>query len=145
MPSISCCEMLFYVIFYWLTDWCLQTHITWQWLRLWASVRCLFSPRSTFSHTTVHTIHSSWLLCVLFIFAHHEKCRFCGRHMMAFICTGNSLPLYCISIIIIIMVFPKSFKNKYAKKLGILTRVGTIVDRKKVLKQAGVVHDIKSQ
>jgi len=29
--------------------------------------------------------------------------------------------------------------------LGILTRVGTIVDRKKVLKQAGVVHNIKSQ
>jgi len=25
------------------------------------------------------------------------------------------------------------------------TRVGTIVDRNKVLKQAGVVHDIKSQ
>jgi len=26
-----------------------------------------------------------------------------------------------------------------------LTREGTIVDRRKVLKQAGVVHDIKSQ
>jgi len=33
----------------------------------------------------------------------------------------------------------------YAKKLEFSTRVGTIVDRKKVLKQAGVVHNIKSQ
>jgi len=32
--------------------------------------------------------------------------------------------------------------NKYTKKLA---RVGTIVDRKKVVKQAGVVHNIKSQ
>jgi len=35
--------------------------------------------------------------------------------------------------------------NKYTKKLGFSSRVGTIVDRKKVLKQAGVVHNIKSQ
>jgi len=38
-----------------------------------------------------------------------------------------------------------SIYNKYTKKLGISTRVGTIVDRKKVLKQAGVVRNIKSQ
>jgi len=30
-------------------------------------------------------------------------------------------------------------------KLGFSTRVGTIVDQKKVLKQAGVVQNIKSQ
>jgi len=34
---------------------------------------------------------------------------------------------------------------KYTKKLGFSTRVGTIVDWKKLLKQAGVVHNIKSQ
>jgi len=53
-------------------------------------------------------------------------------------------PLYCISIIIIIIAFPKKkLTNKYTKKIS--TRVGTIVDRKKVLKQAVVLHDIKSQ
>jgi len=42
-----------------------------------------------------------------------------------------------------IIVFQKK-SNKYTKKLGISTRVGTIVDRKKVLKQAGVVQNINS-
>jgi len=42
---------------------------------------------------------------------------------------------------------PDPYLNKYTKKkLEFSTRVGTIVDsREKVLKQAGVVHDIKSQ
>jgi len=31
---------IFYRIFYWLTDWCLQTHVTWQWLRLRAWFFC---------------------------------------------------------------------------------------------------------
>jgi len=31
------------------------------------------------------------LLCVPFIFVHHDKCRFCGRHVMASICYGNRL------------------------------------------------------
>jgi len=38
----------------------------------------------------------------------------------------------------------KKLTNNYTKKLGISTRVGTIVDRKKLVKQAGVVHNIKS-
>jgi len=42
------------------------------------------------------------------------------------------------SYVIIIIVFPKKVTTKYTKKS---TRVGTIV---KVLKQAGVVHEIKS-
>jgi len=29
------------------------------------------------------------LLCVPFIFAHHKRCRFCGRHTMASISNGN--------------------------------------------------------
>jgi len=40
-------------------------------------------------------------------------------------------------------MFPKKLANKCTKNLA--TRVGTIVDRKKVLKQAGVVYDIISQ
>jgi len=34
---------------------------------------------------------------------------------------------------------------KWTSTLKKSTRVGTIVDQEKVLKQAGVVHDIKSQ
>jgi len=33
--------------------------------------------------------HTSALLCVPFIFAHREKCQFCGRHGMASIHNGN--------------------------------------------------------
>jgi len=36
-------------------------------------------------------------------------------------------------------------KYKYIKNFKNSTRVGIIVDQEKVLKQAGVVHDIKSQ
>jgi len=32
---------------------------------------------------------TSVLLCVPFIFAHHEKCRFCGTHVMASIRNRN--------------------------------------------------------
>jgi len=32
---------------------------------------------------------TSVLLCVLFIFSHHKKCRFCGRHVMASIRNEN--------------------------------------------------------
>jgi len=39
----------------------------------------------------------------------------------------------------------KKLTNKYTEKLEFSTRVGTKVDQKKVLKQAGVVHSIKSQ
>jgi len=47
------------------------------------TVRLHFGPRGAFWHT-VCTIHSSWtystsaLLCVPFIFADSEKCRFSG-------------------------------------------------------------------
>ena len=34
------------------------------------------------------------------------------------------------------------YSYKYTEKFGISTRVGTIVHRQKVLKQAGIVHDI---
>jgi len=50
--------------------------------------RCLF-------HTTVHTMHSSWTYQCLPLCPIHlcspKKCRFCGRHMMAFIHSGNCL------------------------------------------------------
>jgi len=59
--------------------------------------------------------------------------------MCGFTSNNKAMPLYCISIIIIII------KNKYTEKLEILTRVGIIVDQKKVLKQVGVVHDSKLQ
>jgi len=51
-----------------------------------------FVPRCAFWHTTVHTTHSLWTYqgppCVPidgvpFIFTHHERCRFCGRHVIA--------------------------------------------------------------
>jgi len=42
-------------------------------------------------------------------------------------------------------VSKKKLANKYTRNFHLVLRVGTIVDRKKVLKQAGVVHDIKSQ
>jgi len=42
-------------------------------------------------------------------------------------------------------MFSKKLTNKYTKKLGIFYRVGTHSRLKKVLKQAEVVHDIKSQ
>jgi len=45
-------------------------------------------------------------------------------------------------------MFAKKLTNKYTKKLEISTSAGIIiatVDWKKELKQAGVVHDIKSQ
>jgi len=41
-------------------------------------------------------------------------------------------------------VISKEDFTNYIKKLGISTRPGTIMDQKKVLKQAGVVHNIKS-
>jgi len=48
----------------WLTTWCLQTRVTWQWLRLlvcfFFTVQCRFSPRGAFCHVAVHTMHSSW-------------------------------------------------------------------------------------
>jgi len=50
-----------------------------------------------------------------------------------------------IAIIIIIIMFSKTSTSKYTKKLGIFNLIGTIVDQKIVLKQAGVVHNIKSQ
>jgi len=55
-------------------------------------------------------------------------------------------PSITIIIIIIIILFSKKLTNKYTRNLRIFNyRVGTIVDRKKVLKQAGVMHNIKSQ
>jgi len=56
---------------------------------------------------------------------------------------------YVFLIIIIIIIIQKKLTNKYTKNLGIFkfsSRVGTIVARsKKVQKQAGVVHNIKSK
>jgi len=39
----------------------------------------------------------------------------------------------------------KKLANKYTEILEFSTRVGTIVDQEKVLKQAGVVYDVRSQ
>ena len=50
----------------------------------------------------------------------------------------------CVSSSVIIIIC-KKLTNKYTENLEFSTRVGTIAHRQKVLKQAGVVHDVKSQ
>jgi len=50
------------------------------------------------------------------------------------VCVGSSHNNY----------FQKKVNKHVHKKLEFSTRVGTMVGRKKVLKQAEVVHDIKS-
>jgi len=54
---------------------------------------CRFSPRGAFLLYMQCIIHelTSALLCVPFIFPHHKKCRFFGRHVMASIHNGNRL------------------------------------------------------
>jgi len=61
--------------------------------------------------------------------------------MVCALCMCVSLCALCVSVCLCMHL---TYIYKYTKKLGI-TRVGTIVDRKKVLKRAGVVHNIKSQ
>jgi len=83
-PKILSTEFkkLFNGIFYWLTAWCLYIPITWQWLRLWACFFLLFDIASTqevpfaiplFVQCILRGVTSA-LLCVPYIFAHHEKC-----------------------------------------------------------------------
>ena len=50
----------------------------------------------------------------------------------------------CVGSPVIIILY-KKLTSKYTKILEFSTRVGTIALQKNVLKQAGVVHDIKSQ
>jgi len=83
------------------TDWFIA------WLTAWLTARCL-QHNSTMAKTTgliffLFDVTSAWdaiplyiqcilhgltsaLLCVPFIFA---QCRFCGKHLMAFICNEN--------------------------------------------------------
>ena len=51
----------------------------------------------------------------------------------------------CVGSPVIIYFVQKKLTSKYTKILEFSTRVGTIALQQNVLKQAGVVHDIKSQ
>jgi len=53
----------------------------------------LLSPRGAFCQTAVHTMHSSWTyqcppLCPIHLCT-PQKCKFCGRHVMASIIVHN--------------------------------------------------------
>jgi len=104
MLSKSCYRIffkkLFKGIFYWLTDRCIQTHITRQWLRLQAwffccstsllPERCLLPCHCTYNAFFMDLpgpsfVSPSSLLTM-------ERCRFCGRHVMVSIpCPYNFL------------------------------------------------------
>jgi len=86
-------------IFYWLSNclpaWYLQTCITQQLLRglifsLFdiASARAMPFAILLYIQCILHGL-TTVLLCVPFIFVHHEKWWFCGRHVMASICYRN--------------------------------------------------------
>jgi len=79
----------------WLTAylpaWYLQICVIQQWLRYGLVFFLLFNVTSArevsfgallFIQCSLHELTSA-LHSVPFIFAHHEKCRFCGRHIMA--------------------------------------------------------------
>jgi len=64
-------------------------------------------------------------------------------HCFNVVCMGSPVIIRLLySIIIIIIVFQKKLTNKYTKNLEFSTRDHR--GSKKVLKQAGVVHDNKS-